>query len=187
MWYNGKEFSCAQLESPCSPTPLTVQQPASGWRRTGEHTKVPEQDSLCKTCFASYGLLVSSSAALVRTRWRAADEPADRAAAKTVLLLFPYQANLPNHALAVQAIPIVSDQSNRFIFDHAALQRFAIPLSALPPDSMVNNRQESAWERYRARSSLSAWGLPSCCSLWLSCWGDATPAQYRGCTGESQC
>jgi hypothetical protein len=49
---------------------------------------------------------------------------------------------------AAGAIPIYKDQTNRFIFDHPALQRFGIPLSALPPDSIIKNRQYSVWERY---------------------------------------
>ncbi len=51
---------------------------------------------------------------------------------------------------AVSAIPIVKNQSNQFIFDQLALQRFGIPLSALPPDSIIKNRQYSAWELYQA-------------------------------------
>ena len=50
---------------------------------------------------------------------------------------------------AVSAIPVQTDQSNRFIFDHLALQRFDIPLSDLPPDSIIKNRQYSVWELYR--------------------------------------
>ncbi len=50
---------------------------------------------------------------------------------------------------AVSNIPIQEDQSNRFIFDHIALQRFDIPLSDLPPDSIIRNRQYSPWELYR--------------------------------------
>ena len=49
----------------------------------------------------------------------------------------------------VSAIPIQMGQSNRFIFDHLALQRFDIPLSDLPPDSIIKNRQYSVWELYR--------------------------------------
>jgi len=49
------------------------------------------------------------------------------------------------------AIPVQKDQSNRFIFDHLALQRFDIPLSDLPPDSIIKNRQYSAWELYRTQ------------------------------------
>lgn len=47
------------------------------------------------------------------------------------------------------AIPINTMQGNRFIFDHLALLRWNIPLSALPPDSIVKNRQYSLWESYR--------------------------------------
>lgn len=38
---------------------------------------------------------------------------------------------------------------NRFIFDHQALLQYNIPLSALPPDSDVKNRQYSLWEQYQ--------------------------------------
>ncbi len=41
------------------------------------------------------------------------------------------------------------EYGNRFIFDHPALKRFGIPLSALPPDSIVMNREYSSWELYR--------------------------------------
>jgi len=51
----------------------------------------------------------------------------------------------------VSAIPVQKDQSNRFIFDHLALQRFDIPLSDLPPDSIIKNRQYSVWELYRTQ------------------------------------
>ncbi len=50
---------------------------------------------------------------------------------------------------APSAIPIVKNQSNQFIFDQLALQRFGIPLSALPPDSIVKNQQYSIWELYQ--------------------------------------
>jgi PAS domain S-box-containing protein len=49
----------------------------------------------------------------------------------------------------VSAIPISKDQSNRFIFDHLALQRYDIPLSLLPPGSIIKNRQYSFWELYK--------------------------------------
>ncbi len=55
---------------------------------------------------------------------------------------------------AVGAISIVKDQSNRFIFDHLALQKFEIPLSALPPESSIKNRQYSFWELYRVQITL---------------------------------
>ena len=50
---------------------------------------------------------------------------------------------------AASSIPIQRNNSDRFIFDHLALQRFNIPLSALPPDSIIKNRQYSFWELYR--------------------------------------
>ena len=48
-------------------------------------------------------------------------------------------------------IPVLRDQSSSFVFDHAALQRFGIPLSALPPGSIIKNRQYSVWELYRTQ------------------------------------
>jgi len=48
-----------------------------------------------------------------------------------------------------ESIPISMETGNRFIFDHTALLRYGIPLSALPPESIVKNRQYSAWELYR--------------------------------------
>lgn len=56
---------------------------------------------------------------------------------------------------AVSAIPIQTDQSNRFIFDHLALKRFDIPLSDLPPDSIIKNRQYSIWELYRPQIMIA--------------------------------
>jgi PAS domain S-box-containing protein len=47
------------------------------------------------------------------------------------------------------AIPITTGQGNRFMFDYPVLQRYAIPLSTLPPESIVKNREPSFWERYR--------------------------------------
>ena len=49
---------------------------------------------------------------------------------------------------AVSAIPISRDQTNRFVFDQLALQRFGLSLSDLPPDSLIKNRQVSVWELY---------------------------------------
>lgn len=49
----------------------------------------------------------------------------------------------------VSAIPIQQDQSNCFVFDYLALQRWHIPLSVLPADSIIKNRQYSLWEQYR--------------------------------------
>ncbi len=50
----------------------------------------------------------------------------------------------------VSRIPVKTDQGSRFIFDHSALQRYNIPLSSLPPDSIIKNRQYSVWELYRS-------------------------------------
>ena len=52
------------------------------------------------------------------------------------------------------SVPIAKNQSDRFVFDHLALQRFDIPLSLLPTDSIVKNRQYSFWELYRAEIIL---------------------------------
>jgi PAS domain S-box-containing protein len=49
----------------------------------------------------------------------------------------------------VSAISITTDQGNRFVFDYPALQRYGVPLSTLPPDSIVKNQEPTLWERYR--------------------------------------
>ena len=49
----------------------------------------------------------------------------------------------------MSALPIAQNKSNRFIFDHLVLLRFNIPLSLLPPDSIIKNRQYSFWELYQ--------------------------------------
>ena len=60
---------------------------------------------------------------------------------------------------AMNSIPIEQDKSNRFIFDHLALQHFDIPLSALPPNSMIKNRQYSFWELYRLEIISTSTGI----------------------------
>ncbi len=50
---------------------------------------------------------------------------------------------------AARDIPVANYQSCRFIFDHLALQRYNIPLSALPAGSIIKNRQYTFWEEYR--------------------------------------
>jgi diguanylate cyclase (GGDEF)-like protein/PAS domain S-box-containing protein len=62
-------------------------------------------------------------------------------------------------AEAMNSIPIVQDESNRFIFDHLALQRFDIPLSLLPPDSIIKNRQFSFWELYQPQIIATGMGI----------------------------
>lgn len=52
---------------------------------------------------------------------------------------------------AVADIPIAGYQSNRFMFDHLALQRFNIPLATLPAGSIIKNRQYTLWEQYGAQ------------------------------------
>lgn len=59
---------------------------------------------------------------------------------------------------AVSSIPISQNKSNLFIFDHPALQRFDIPLSALPDGGIIKNRQYSFWELYRWQIILAAAG-----------------------------
>jgi hypothetical protein len=50
---------------------------------------------------------------------------------------------------AASSIPISTIPIQRFIFDHLALRRWGIPLSALPPESIIKNRQYTLWEQYR--------------------------------------
>ncbi|MBN1978696.1 MAG: GAF domain-containing protein [Anaerolineae bacterium] len=53
------------------------------------------------------------------------------------------------HGEPASAIPMLTENGNRFIFDHPAMRRYGIPLSTLPPESIVKNRQYSIWEQYR--------------------------------------
>jgi len=53
------------------------------------------------------------------------------------------------HGEPIANIPIQTGQGMQFIFDHRALQRYDIPLSALPPGSVVKYRQYSVWEQHR--------------------------------------
>lgn len=46
------------------------------------------------------------------------------------------------------SLPVADDTDNQFMFDHPALIRHSIPLSALPPESLVMNRQFSLWEEH---------------------------------------
>ncbi len=47
-------------------------------------------------------------------------------------------------------IPVVGGlDANRYMFDHRQLERFSIPLSRLPRDSVVVNRPDSFYYRYR--------------------------------------
>jgi len=57
------------------------------------------------------------------------------------------------------AIPVVRftpDRPNRYMFDYAQLQRFGIPVSALPKDSMIENMPESFLQRHRVGSLAGA-------------------------------
>ncbi len=60
---------------------------------------------------------------------------------------------------SASAIPFVTDQDNPFIFDHLALQRWDIPLAALPPGSIVKNRQYSFWESYQPQIIATSAGF----------------------------
>ncbi len=46
-------------------------------------------------------------------------------------------------------IPILREGANRYAFDYRQLQRFGIPLSALPADSIVEHRPFSFYETYK--------------------------------------
>jgi two-component system cell cycle sensor histidine kinase/response regulator CckA len=49
----------------------------------------------------------------------------------------------------VDRIPVITDIPNLPMFDHAALNRFSIPAGSLPPDSVVINRPQSFYHRYK--------------------------------------
>ena len=56
-------------------------------------------------------------------------------------------------------IPVVrfsADRPNRYMFDYVQLQRFGIPLSALPPDSMIQNMPASFFRRHPVGSLAGA-------------------------------
>lgn len=53
------------------------------------------------------------------------------------------------HILRGELAAAKVQSNNRFVFDHPALHKYGIPLSALPPGSVVKNRQYSLWERYQ--------------------------------------
>jgi PAS domain S-box-containing protein len=50
----------------------------------------------------------------------------------------------------ISSIPIQTKSVNKYIFDFKQLQRWGIPLSALPPDSVLINHQITFFERYRS-------------------------------------
>ncbi len=52
-------------------------------------------------------------------------------------------------------IPVTHVQSCRFIFDYQALQRYKIPLAALPKGSVIKNQQYTLWEQYRPQVIFS--------------------------------
>ncbi len=96
---------------------------------------------------------------------------------KTVLVLSPFQVDLSTNLIAAQAIreefgkesdlnldvyyeyldlpsfPDTDYQQN--IFDHLVLQRYDLPLSLLPTDSIIKNRQYSFWELNRTQINLA--------------------------------
>ncbi len=53
------------------------------------------------------------------------------------------------HGTHVASIPIVMESPNRYMFDYRQLARFHVPLSALPPESVVMHRPDSLYARYR--------------------------------------
>lgn len=53
------------------------------------------------------------------------------------------------------SIPLNFDSGNQFIFDHQALLRYHIPLSSLPPGSVIKNRQYTLWETYQPQIILT--------------------------------
>ncbi len=59
------------------------------------------------------------------------------------------------HGVPVGDIPVASVQSCRFVFDHQVVQRYRIPLSALPSDSVIKNRRYTFWEQYRPQVIFS--------------------------------
>ena len=63
------------------------------------------------------------------------------------------------HGESAGSIPCSVSRNERFIFDHLALQRFGIPLSALPPSSIIKNRQYSFWELYRPQIIATITGV----------------------------
>jgi GAF domain-containing protein/ABC-type uncharacterized transport system substrate-binding protein len=59
----------------------------------------------------------------------------------------------------VQMVPVVMESPTRYMFDYDQMQRFEIPLSDLPPDSVVINRTPTFFELYRGRILLIALGF----------------------------
>jgi GAF domain-containing protein/ABC-type uncharacterized transport system substrate-binding protein len=49
----------------------------------------------------------------------------------------------------VQDIPVVKESPNRYMFDYEQVQRWEIPMSALPEDSIFVNKPVTFYERYR--------------------------------------
>ena len=51
---------------------------------------------------------------------------------------------------SVSSIPVMLESPNKTTFDYKVLQRFRIPLSSLPPDSIIINKPFSLFETYKA-------------------------------------
>ncbi len=49
----------------------------------------------------------------------------------------------------VASIPVEMKSPNRYLFDHAVLQRYRLPMDALPQGAQLINRPPTFWERYR--------------------------------------
>ena len=49
----------------------------------------------------------------------------------------------------ITSLPVNTDSFNRYVFDYRQLQRFNLPLSELPADSVILNRPVSAFGKYR--------------------------------------
>ena len=60
---------------------------------------------------------------------------------------------------SVSSIPQQNNHNGPFIFDHLVLQRFGIPLSALPPDSIIKNRQYTFWDTYQPQIIVTSLGI----------------------------
>lgn len=57
---------------------------------------------------------------------------------------------------AADDIPVLVEGGNPYIFDHRVMARFGISDSAIPADSVVINRPETAYQRYRAFMAAAA-------------------------------
>lgn len=53
------------------------------------------------------------------------------------------------HGRSPADLPVITESPNRYVFDYNQLTRFQIPLSDLPPDSLILNQPETFYGRYR--------------------------------------